>query len=104
MEENEGNKFDRDNTLIWVCCALLAISAFQMYFTLQFKETIRNQQVVIKKLELKQKDTTKIDSLNRVIKDLQEFAADSDERCAIKLDQVYSKLVECEYYKNNPKK
>ena len=51
MEENEGNKFDRDNTLIWVCCALLAICAFQMFFTLQFKEKIKEQEAIIKKLQ-----------------------------------------------------
>lgn len=46
-----GSKYDRDNTLIWVIIALLGIVGFQMYFTLQFKEKIREQQIIIKKLQ-----------------------------------------------------
>ena len=45
------SKYDRDDTLIWVCCALLAICAFQMFFTLQFKEKIKEQEAIIKKLQ-----------------------------------------------------
>jgi hypothetical protein len=101
--EKEKSKFDRDNTLIWVCCALLAICAFQMFFTLKFKETIKEQEVVIKKLELTQRNTAETDSLKRVIKDLEEFAADSDERCAIQMDQMYSKLIAEQFNKNNQK-
>jgi hypothetical protein len=101
--EKEKSKFDRDNTLIWVCCTLLAICAFQMFFTLKFKQTIREQEVVIKKLELTQRNTAEIDSLKNVIKDLEEFAADSDERCAIQMDQMYSKLISDEFIKNNQK-
>lgn len=45
------NKFDRDNTLIWVMCVLLGMVMVQMYFTLQFKEKIREQEAIIKKLQ-----------------------------------------------------
>jgi hypothetical protein len=101
--ENEKSKFDKDNTLVWVIISLLGMVMFQMYFTLQFKQTIREQEVVIKKLELTQRNTAEIDSLKSVIKDLEEFAADSDERCAIQMDQMYSKLISDEFIKNNQK-
>ena len=45
------NKFDRDNTLIWVCCSLMVLIGIQMWFTIQFKEKIREQEVIIKKLQ-----------------------------------------------------
>lgn len=45
------NKFDRDNTLIWVCCSLMVLIVIQMWFTIQFKEKIREQEVIIKKLQ-----------------------------------------------------
>ena len=47
---NEKSKYDRDNTLIWVICVLLGIVMLQMYFTLQFKEKIREQETTILKL------------------------------------------------------
>jgi cell division protein FtsB len=47
----EKSKFDRDNTLIWLCCALMVLIGVQMWFTLQFKETIRKQEAKILKLE-----------------------------------------------------
>ena len=50
MEEN-GSKFDRDNTLIWVIISLLGMVMLQMYFTLQFKEKIKEQEAIIKKLQ-----------------------------------------------------
>lgn len=103
MEKNES-KFDRDDTLIWVCLSLMVLIGVQMYFTLQFKETIKNQEVVIKKLQLTQKNTAEVDSLKTVIKNLEEFAAESDERCAIAMDQLQTKIVQYEYEKNNPKK
>jgi hypothetical protein len=46
----EKSKFDRDNTLIWLCCALMALIGIQMYFTLQFKEKIRKQETTILQL------------------------------------------------------
>ncbi len=45
------NKYDRDDTLIWLCCALMVLIGVQMYFTLQFKEKIREQEAIIKKLQ-----------------------------------------------------
>jgi hypothetical protein len=44
------SKYDRDNTLIWVIISLLGIVMFQMYFTLQFKEKIREHETTILKL------------------------------------------------------
>lgn len=102
--ENGKSKFDRDNTLIWVCCSLLAICAFQMYFTLQFKKTIREQEVVIKKLEPIKTDTTEVDSLRDKVRQLTEKLADADERCAIQLDELHGIINQYEYDKNNPKK
>jgi hypothetical protein len=45
------SKYDRDNTLIWVIISLLGIVMLQMYFTLQFKEKIKEQEAIIKKLQ-----------------------------------------------------
>ena len=45
------SKYDRDDTLIWVIISLLGIVMFQMYFTLQFKEKIKEQEAIIKKLQ-----------------------------------------------------
>jgi hypothetical protein len=45
------SKYDRDNTLIWVCSSLMVLIAVQMWFTIQLKETIREQKVIIKKLQ-----------------------------------------------------
>lgn len=45
------NKYDRDDTLIWVIVVLLGMVIVQMYFTLQFKEKIKEQEVIIKKLQ-----------------------------------------------------
>lgn len=50
MEEKES-KFDRDNTLIWVCLSLMVLIGVQMYFTIQFKEKIKEQEAIIKKLQ-----------------------------------------------------
>ena len=47
----EKSKYDRDNTLIWVIISLLGMVMFQMYFTLQFKEKIKEQEAIIKKLQ-----------------------------------------------------
>ena len=47
----EKSKYDRDNTLIWVIISLLGIVMLQMYFTLQFKEKIKEQETIIKKLQ-----------------------------------------------------
>jgi hypothetical protein len=47
----EKSKYDRDNTLIWVIISLLGIVMLQMYFTLQFKEKIKEQEAIIKKLQ-----------------------------------------------------
>ena len=49
--EKEKSKYDRDNTLIWVIISLLGMVMLQMYFTLQFKEKIREQEIIIKKLQ-----------------------------------------------------
>ena len=46
----QKSKYDRDNTLIWVIIALLGMVMLQMYFTLQFKEKIREQETTILKL------------------------------------------------------
>lgn len=48
---NGKSKFDRDNTLIWLCSALMALIGIQMWFTLQFKEKIKEQEAIIKKLQ-----------------------------------------------------
>ena len=45
------SKYDRDDTLIWVIISLLGMVMLQMYFTLQFKEKIREQEAIIKKLQ-----------------------------------------------------
>lgn len=100
---NEKSKFDRDNTLIWVTCVLLGMVMVQMYFTLQFKETIREQEVVITKLKSVKPNTAKIDSLKTQIKDLEEWIADEDERCAIQIDQFYTQMIQQQYDKNNSK-
>ena len=99
MEERKS-KFDRDNTLIWVLIGLLICITIQMVGVMHLKDDIKEKELIIKKLETIKRDTAKIDSLKSVIKDLEEFAADSDERCAIAMDQIYSKLVECQL--NNP--
>jgi hypothetical protein len=45
------SKYDRDDTLIWVCCSLMVLIGVQIYFTLQFKEKIKEQEAIIKKLQ-----------------------------------------------------
>lgn len=45
------SKYDSDNTLIWVCCSLMVLIGVQMYFTIQFKEKIKEQEAIIKKLQ-----------------------------------------------------
>jgi len=47
----EKSKYDRDDTLIWVCCSLMVLIGIQIYFTLQFKEKIKEQEAIIKKLQ-----------------------------------------------------
>ena len=100
MSNETKSSINSYKSLIWVVVILVFIVGVQMYFTLQFEKKIREQVVIIKKLELTQRNGAEIDSLKSVIKDLEEFAADSDERCAIQMDQIYSKLVECQI--NNP--
>ena len=97
--ENGKSKFDRDNTLIWVLIGLLICITIQMVGVIHLKNDIKEKESVIKKLEKIKRDTIEIDSLKSVIKDLEEFAADSDERCAIAMDQLQSKILQYEIEK-----
>jgi len=50
MEEN-GSKFDRDNTLIWVLIGLLICIAIQMVGVIHLKNDIKEKEEIIKKLQ-----------------------------------------------------
>ena len=50
MEEN-GSKFDRDNTLIWVLIGLLICIAIQLVGVMHLKSDIREKEEIIKKLQ-----------------------------------------------------
>jgi hypothetical protein len=50
MEEN-GSKFDRDNTLIWVLIGLLICIAIQMVGVMHLKNDIKEKEEIIKKLQ-----------------------------------------------------
>jgi hypothetical protein len=50
MEEN-GSKFDRDNTLIWVLIGLLICIAMQMVGVIHLKNDIKEKEEIIKKLQ-----------------------------------------------------
>ena len=79
--EDEKSKFDRDNTLIWVCVCLMVMVSIQLYFTLQFKETIKKQE-------------TEILQLKKTIVECQTSETDEfiqAEREANKLDQIEMK-------------
>lgn len=102
MEEKKS-KFDRDNTLIWVLIGLLGCIAIQMVGVLHLKDDIKEKESVIKKLETIKRDTAEIDSLKSQIKNLEEWIADEDERCAVSMDQLQNKITQYEYDKNNSK-
>ena len=47
----EKNKYDRDNTLIWVIVALLVCVTVQMVGVLHLKSDIKEKEEIIKKLQ-----------------------------------------------------
>ena len=49
--ENGKNKFDRDNTLIWVIVALLVCITIEMVGTMHLKNDIKEKEEIIKKLQ-----------------------------------------------------
>jgi peptidoglycan hydrolase CwlO-like protein len=102
MEERKS-KFDRDNTLIWVLIGLLICITIQLVGVMHLKDDIKEKESVIKKLETIKRDTAEIDSLKSQIKNLEEWIADEDERCAVSMDQLQNKITQYEYDKNNSK-
>ena len=101
---NEKTSFTNSyKSLIWVIVILVFIVGVQMYFNLQLKKKIRKQVVLITKLQSVKPNNAKIDSLKTQIKDLEEWIADEDERCTIRMDQFQTQLIQLEYDKNNSK-
>jgi hypothetical protein len=47
----EKNKYDRDNTLIWVIVALLVCVTVQMVGVMHLKDDIKEKEEIIKKLQ-----------------------------------------------------